>query len=150
MVRVVVVVVVVVGGLLWGHDLKSQGQLFFGSRSTSLFFSNLFSHPKFPSGWDPGLFDRISLRGGIRRSLIIFLFWVGSIASRPNFSSGWDPGVFVKNIFSSMDPFIFLCIFLISPMRRIPLFLLDLFFLQCQRRRSLNKVCSCFLLKEGK
>ncbi len=30
-------------------------------------------------------------------------------------------------------------------MRRIPLFLLDLFYLQCQcqRRRSLNKVCSC-------
>ncbi len=32
-------------------------------------------------------------------------------------------------------------------MRRIPLFLLDLFYLQCQcqRRRSLNKVCSCFV-----
>ncbi len=34
-------------------------------------------------------------------------------------------------------------------MRRIPLFLLDLLYLQCQcqRRRSLNKVCSCFILK---
>ena len=27
---------------------------FFWSRSTSLFFSILFSHPKFPSGWDGG------------------------------------------------------------------------------------------------
>ncbi len=25
----------------------------------------LFSHSKFSSGWDPGLFDQISLRGGI-------------------------------------------------------------------------------------
>ncbi len=33
----------------------------------------VFSHPKFSSGWDPGLFDHISVRGGIC-DLIKFLF----------------------------------------------------------------------------
>ena len=82
--------------------------------------------------------DQISLRGGIHRFQTKFLF-------------GWDPGVFVENIFSSIDPFIFLCIFIISPMGRIPLFLIDLFYLQCQcqHRRSLNKVCSCFLAHDS-
>ena len=37
-----------------------------------------FSHPKFSSGWDLGLFDQISLRGGILGSLTRFLFGVGS------------------------------------------------------------------------
>ncbi len=79
----------------------------------------------------------IFLRGGIRRSLIRFLFGVGFVASRPNFSLGWDPslpdqislrggiqGIFFKKIFSPIDPFIFLCMFIISPMRKIPLFLI--------------------------
>ncbi len=91
--RTVRVVVVGGGGLLWGHDLKSQDH-FFWWRSTSLFFSILFSHPKFPSGWDPGLFHRISLRGGIRRSLIRLLFGVGSVSSSQIFLRGGIQGFF--------------------------------------------------------
>ncbi len=50
--------------------------------------------PHFSSGWDPGLFDRISLWGGICHFLIRFLFGVGSDASKLKFSSGWDTGLF--------------------------------------------------------
>ncbi len=86
------------GGLLWGHDLRvdlepkstffGRGHLFW-SRSPSFFSSILFSHPKFPSGWDPSRSIRISqplcsltlnfLRGGIQGSLTRFLFGVGSV-----------------------------------------------------------------------
>ncbi len=92
--------VVVGGGYFEAMTLKAK-VTFFGRGQLHIFFSILFSHPKIPSGWDPGLFDRISLWGGIRRSLIRLLFGVGSVASRPNFSSKWDQGVFVKkNLFS--------------------------------------------------
>ncbi len=93
---------------------------------------------KMRGGWDPLLPDQISLRGGIHCFQTKFLFGVGS------------KGFCKKIIFSPIDPFIFLCIFKNSPMRRIPLFLLDLFYLQCQcqRRRSLNKVCSCLTFNQ--
>ncbi len=45
----------------------------------SRFVSIMFSHPKFSSGWDPGLFDQISLRGGIQGSFTRILFGVGSV-----------------------------------------------------------------------
>ncbi len=68
--------------LLWGDyfevmTLKAKVN-FFWPRSTSLFFSSLFSHPNFPSGWDPSLPDQISVRGGIRCFQTKFLFGVGS------------------------------------------------------------------------
>ncbi len=96
-VRVVVVVVVVGGGggLLWGHDLKSKVNFFlsmsnfFGRGQLQFFPSILFSHPKFPSGWDPSRSTKICqpscsptqnfLRGGIQGSLTRFLFGVGSV-----------------------------------------------------------------------
>ncbi len=70
------------------------------------------SRQNFSSGWDPSLPDQISLRGGIPCFQTKFLFGMGSRG-------------FVKKIFSPIDPLIFLCIFIISPMRKIPLFLLD-------------------------
>ncbi len=82
-------------------------------------------------GWEPTLPDQISLRGGIHRFQTKFLFGVGS-------------RFFCKKYLSPIDPFNFLCMFIISPMRRIPLFLLDLFYLQCQRRRF----CLFLLLKK--
>ncbi len=68
-VAVVVVVVVVVG----------EGLLYFTLLQLLLFVLSPLS---------PTL---IFLRGRIHRSLIRFLFGVGSVASRPNFFLGWDP-----------------------------------------------------------
>ena len=56
----------------------------------------------------------IFLPGGIPCFQTKFLFEVGSIASRPNFSSGWDPGFFTRFIFSSINQFIFLFIYIFS------------------------------------
>ncbi len=78
-VRVDVVVVVV--GLLWGNYLKSQGHFFV--QGHFLFFASiLFSHPKFPSGWDLSRSIRICQPS---RSPTLNFLWGG-----PDFSSRWD------------------------------------------------------------
>ncbi len=62
---------------LWELLLLLGGGAVWWTTSGSLAF--LFSHPKFSLGWDPGLFDQISLRGEIRGLLTKFLFGVGSV-----------------------------------------------------------------------
>ena len=75
----------------------------------------------FLRGWDPVDLDQISLRGGIKGSLIRFLFGMGSIDHSAPF--------YIKKIH----------------LRGLTPFLSHPFLISC-RRRSLNKVCSC--LKE--
>ena len=124
-----VAVVVVVGGDYFEvMTLKAKVNFFLVEVNFTFFFSILFSHPKFPSGWDPGLFDQISLRGGIQGSLTRFLFGVGSVASIASYSnqislrSGIrcfqtkilfrvESKVSNRFFFSNIDSFIFCCIY---------------------------------------
>ncbi len=80
--------------------------------------SSFFSHPKFSSGWDPGLhglLSRFRLYPSFKNVLLVIKIKVE-----------W--------------PFLRYTVYWKKP------FSLCLFFLQksCQYRRSLNKVCSCF------
>ncbi len=96
-------------------DLQGQGQGQLLLLSSLLYLPPWFSFgvgsvalwSDFSSGWGLLLPDQISLRGGIHCFQTKFLFGVGSRG-------------FCKKI-SSLS-FIFLCLFIISPMRGIPLF----------------------------
>ncbi len=79
--RTVRVVVVVGGGDNFNvMTLKAKVTFFF-------FASILFSHPKFPLGWDPSRFIRICQ--SLCSPTLNFL-GVGSRALLPDFSLGWD------------------------------------------------------------
>ena len=106
------------------------------SRSTFLDFQYailFISHPKFPSGWDP----LVSIE--ICRSLTRFLCGVGSV---------WiDQDMSLPDQISLRGGISFHLNDLLFPSKRIFLCLICLFYISCQCRRSLNKVCSCLFLE---
>ncbi len=82
--RVVVVVVVFVVVVVVGKQFVDQLLDLLLSCSPTL---------NFLRGGIRGLFDQISLRGGIRGSLTRFFFGVGSVTQKSDFSLGWDPSM---------------------------------------------------------
>ncbi len=64
----------------------------------------LFSHPKFSSGWDPGLFHQISLRGGIHQWLAVFVIvfnlfcYVLKFGDFVNAAGPWTKSVLVGHL----------------------------------------------------